>query len=86
MKIVGEIEPKPGIPPTSRHIEALIESNPKGSIYEIIADAYHEQKTPRGLSQKMSVPWVVLPQDVSAVAAASDIFTLFDTMLSSALR
>jgi len=85
LKIAGELEPKPGIPPTSRHIEELIESNPKGNLYKIITDAYHEQKTPRGLSQKISVPWVVLPHDVSAVPAASDIFTLFDTMLSSVL-
>jgi len=27
MKIVGELEPKPGIPPTSRHLEELIEAN-----------------------------------------------------------
>ncbi len=83
LKIVGELEPKPGIPPTSRHIEELIQANPPGSIYKIINDPYHEQKTAEGLSQKMSVPWVVLPQDVAAVPAAQDIFTLFDTLLAS---
>jgi zinc/manganese transport system substrate-binding protein len=86
MKIVGEIEPKPGIPPTSRHIEELIRSNPPGSVYKIITDAYHEQKTAQGLSQKMAVPWVVLPQDVGAVPAAQDVFSLFDTLLASILQ
>jgi len=33
MKIVGELEPKPGIPPTSRHLEELIEANAAGSVY-----------------------------------------------------
>ncbi len=86
MKIVGELEPKPGIPPTSRHIEELIEANAPGSIYKIITDAYHEQKTPAGLAQKLSVPWVVLPHDVGAVPAAKDIFSLFDTLLASTLK
>jgi zinc/manganese transport system substrate-binding protein len=86
MKIVGELEPKPGIPPTSRHVEELIQANPPGSIYRIITDPYHEQKTAQGLSQKMSVPWVVLPQDVAAVPAAQDIFGLFDTLLAGILR
>jgi zinc/manganese transport system substrate-binding protein len=86
MKIVGELEPKPGIPPTSRHIEDLIQDNPPGSVYTIITDPYHEQKTPEGLAQKLSVPWVVLPQDVTAVPAAKDMFSLFDTLLASVLR
>lgn len=86
LRIVGELEPKPGIPPTSRHIEELIEANPRGSVYKIITDSYHEQKTAQGLSQKIAVPWIVLPHDVDAVPGAADIFRLFDTMLGSALR
>jgi hypothetical protein len=30
----------------------------------------------------MSVPWVLLPQDVGAVPDDTDIFSLFDTMLA----
>ena len=86
MRVVGELEPKPGIPPTSRHIEELIQGNAPGSVYMIITDPYHEQKTPEGLSKKMSIPWVVLPQDVVAVPAAKDIFSMFDTLVASVLR
>jgi zinc/manganese transport system substrate-binding protein len=86
MKIVGELEPKPGIPPTSRHIEDLMQGNAPGSVYMIISDPYHEQKTPEGLAKKMSIPWVVLPQDVAAVPAAKDMFSMFDTLLASVLR
>jgi zinc/manganese transport system substrate-binding protein len=86
MKIVGELEPKPGIPPTSRHIEDLMQGNAPGSVYMIISDPYHERKTPEGLAKKMSIPWVVLPQDVSAVPAAKDMFSMFDTLLASVLR
>ena len=86
VKIVGELEPKPGIPPTSRHIEELIAANPPGSVFKIVTDPYHEQKTAQGIAQKLGVPWVVLPQDVDAVPGARDIFGLFDTMLAVILR
>jgi zinc/manganese transport system substrate-binding protein len=86
MRIVGELEPKPGIPPTSRHLEELIDANAAGTIYMIITDPYHERKSPEGLAKKMSVPWVVLPQDVAAVPAAKDIFSLYDTLLASVAK
>jgi len=86
MKIVGELEPKPGIPPTSRHLEELIDANAPGSVYMIVTDPYHEQKSPEGLARKLSVPWVVLPQDVAGVPAAKDLFSLFDTLLASVRR
>ncbi len=86
LKIVGELEPKPGIPPTSRHLEELIEANAAGTIYMVVTDPYHERKSPEGLAQKLSVPWAVLPQDVAAVPAAKDIFSLYDTLLGSVLQ
>ena len=86
MRIVGELEPKPGIPPTSRHLEELIEVNAAGTVYMVVTDPYHEKKSPEGLAKKLSVPWAVLPQDVAAVAAAKDIFSLYDTLLASVLK
>jgi zinc/manganese transport system substrate-binding protein len=86
LKIVGELEPKPGIPPTSRHMEELIEANAAGTIYMVVTDPYHERKSPEGLAKKLSVPWAVLPQDVAAVPAAKDIFSLYDTLLGSVFK
>ena len=84
--IVGELEPKPGIPPTSRHLEELLEANAPGTILMVCADAYHEKASAEGLAKKLSVPWAVLPQDVGAVADAKDIFSLYDTLLASVLK
>ncbi|MEZ4271227.1 MAG: zinc ABC transporter substrate-binding protein [Myxococcota bacterium] len=86
MEIVGELEPKPGIPPTSRHLEELIEANSGGGLYLIIADVYHEQRSAEGVAHKLNVPWVVLPQDVGAVENASDIFHLYDDLIGRSLR
>jgi zinc/manganese transport system substrate-binding protein len=86
MRIVGELEPKPGIPPTSRHLEELIEANAARAVYMVVTDPYHERKSPEGLAKKLSVPWAVLPQDVAAVPAAKDIFSLYDTLLASVVK
>jgi zinc/manganese transport system substrate-binding protein len=86
MEIVGELEPKPGIPPTSRHLEELIEANPAGKVYLILTDAYHEKKSAEGVAQKMGVPWILAPQDVDAVPGAKDIFSLYDTLIASSLK
>ena len=86
MRIVGELEPKPGIPPTSRHLEELIEANAARTVYMVVTDPYHERKSPEGLAKKLSVPWAVLPQDVEAVPAAKNIFSLYETLLASVLK
>lgn len=83
LKIAGELEPKPGIPPTGRHIAELLSANAPGSILKVVTDSYHEQKTAPGIAQKLGVPWVVLPHDVNAVPGAQDIFGLFHTLLAS---
>jgi zinc/manganese transport system substrate-binding protein len=86
MEIVGELEPKPGIPPTSRHLEELIEANRAGRVYRILADIYHEKKSPEGVAKKLGVPWIVLPQDVEAVDDAKDIFALYDSLIARVLK
>jgi len=86
MEIAGELEPKPGIPPTSRHMEELIALGAGGSVWLIVGDAFHEHKSAEVLSQKLGIPAVVLPQDVGAVAGAKDLYSFYDTLLGSTLR
>jgi zinc/manganese transport system substrate-binding protein len=86
IKIAGELEPKPGIQPTGKHIEELISEAPVKKVFFVMADAYHEQKSPEVLAQKLGIPWAVIPQDVGAVPGAKDIFSLYDTMLGSLLK
>ena len=85
LEIVGELEPKPGIPPTSRHLEDLIEANAPGRVFRVVADAYHEHKSAEGLAEKLAARAVLLPQDVGAVAGATDLFGPFDTLLAGFL-
>lgn len=86
MEIMGELEPKPGIPPTSRHLEELIESGTAAHVYLVVTDAFHEQQSPAGVADKLKIPWIVLPHDVDAVEKATDCFSLYDTLIASCVR
>jgi len=79
--IVGYVETKPGIPPSSGHIENLIEMTRKDRPAGILVTPYHGTKEVAFLSHKTGVRGIVVPHDVGATPAAKDWFTLMDQVL-----
>ncbi len=79
--IEKEIEPLPGIPPTSGHIKKVIELVKAKDISLLITDVYHSKKPVKFVSNKTKVKFVILPHDVNAVEEAKDIFSLFDEII-----
>jgi len=79
--LVMEIEPLPGIPPTSAHIKKIIDVVKTGSVSLIITDVYHSQKPVKMISEKTKARYAVLPHDVNSVAGVTDIFSLFDEIV-----
>ena len=73
-------------PPTSRHLEELIEANAAGTVYRVVADAVSREEVARGPGEEAGIPWIVLPHDVGAVAEAKDIFSLYDTLIARSLK
>lgn len=79
--VFAEVEPKPGIPPTAKHIEEIINAAKGQKIYKIIGDDYHETKSVKRLSEEINVPYVILPHDVRSFDDIKDIFSLYDTII-----
>jgi len=79
--LAGTIEPLPGIPPTSRHIEELEKVISRGGISFILQDVYNSDDAARHLSKKFNIPMVKLPHDAGAVPAAEGIISLFDEIV-----
>jgi zinc/manganese transport system substrate-binding protein len=80
-QILGYIEPKPGIPPSAGHIEAMIGLIKKAKPDAILATFTAGKKQAEALSLKTGVRSVVLPQDVGATETAKDWFSLIDEVL-----
>ncbi len=81
MIIYAEIEPKPGIPPTAKHTEEILESAKYEIIHSVIIDVYHTKKAAEELAKKLKAPFIILPHDVYAVDNVNDIFSLFDYII-----
>jgi zinc/manganese transport system substrate-binding protein len=81
LQIAGTVEPLPGIPPTSKHIEhleALLTATPARFILQ---DVYNPDDASRHLAEKLNMKLVVLPHDVGSVKEANSIFSLFDELV-----
>lgn len=86
---VGEIEPRPGIPPSRSHTRELINVMKRENVKVILVEPYFEGKTPNAIARETGAKVVVLPSSVGGEKGVTDYFKLFDydlTLLSSALK
>lgn len=81
LQIAGTVEPLPGIPPTSKHMEHLEALLTAAPARFILQDVYNPDDASRHLAQKLNMKLVVLPHDVGAVKETNSIFSLFDELV-----
>jgi zinc/manganese transport system substrate-binding protein len=81
LQIAGTVEPLPGIPPTSKHIEHLENVLTMTPARFILQDVYNPDDASRHLAEKLKMKLVVLPHDIGAVSEATGIFSLFDELV-----
>jgi len=84
LKVLGCIEPKPGIPPTASHIASLIEQIKAEKQPVVIADAaYYSDKAAKTIAARTGAQFVVIPSSVGGVKGADDYISLFDHIVDS---
>jgi zinc/manganese transport system substrate-binding protein len=84
--VLDTIEPLPGIPPTSKHTIELIKKLKTEKVAKILHDVYHSSKCTKLISQKTSVPWVIIPHDVLAIKSIKDLFSLYDEIVDRLIK
>ena len=65
-KSYGNIEPLPGIAPSSKHTIATLNIIKKNGIKLILQDVYHEHKTAKFIASKTDATVVLVPHDMGA--------------------
>jgi len=65
-KSYGNIEPLPGIAPSSKHTIAIINTIKKNSIKLLLQDVYHEKKTAKFIASKTDAQVLLIPHDMGA--------------------
>jgi|LNFM01.1.fsa_nt_gb zinc/manganese transport system substrate-binding protein len=78
MREVGTLEPKPGIEPTSSHLNDLVAQQAATPARMVIRSSYHAEAPAKWLASKINVPSIVLPATVGGTAEAKDLFSMFD--------
>jgi ABC-type Zn uptake system ZnuABC Zn-binding protein ZnuA len=74
----GEIEPRPGIPPTPSHSIELINMMRRDNVKIILVEPYFDLKTPDSIARETGGKVVVLPPSVGGEKEITDYFKLFD--------
>lgn len=72
LSVIGEIEPKPGIPPTAKHLAGLIRQIKDKKAEVIIKEYFEETRTPRKLAAETGARIVNLSQAVGEPKEAKD--------------
>jgi len=85
---IGELEPKPGIPPTSRHVAALLQLGKAKGVKCVIQEAFYPDKTGRLVANKLGGQVVLLAggSDVGAGETYIDHMTHVIDSLEGALK
>ncbi len=78
LEILGYIEPKPGIPPSPKHVEELISLMKKENIKVILAANYFDENKVRNICRKVNAVPVIVPIYVDGAPGTDDVFALVD--------
>jgi len=86
MKEVGGLEPKPGVEPTSSHLNELVARQQTDPARLIVRSSYQSPAASEWLAQRIAVPAIMLPATVGGTAEAKDLFTLYDDAIQRMLK
>jgi ABC-type Zn uptake system ZnuABC Zn-binding protein ZnuA len=81
VRVVGFVEPKPGIEPTPSHTAKLIELVKAKHVKIIGVEPYFSRRAPDTIARFTDAKVVTLPPSVGGAESANDYFGLFDTIL-----
>lgn len=82
MQEAGSLEPKPGVPPTTAHLEELLQGLKANPAQAIIHTPYEPEEASLWLSEKTGTPVLILPYTIGGNAQVTNLFTLFDQTVS----
>jgi zinc/manganese transport system substrate-binding protein len=79
---VAELEPKPGVEPTSSHLADVLTQLQRQPAKMIVRAAYDDERASQWLAERAKIPVVVLPYTVGGTEQATDLFGLFDDTIN----
>jgi len=78
IQLIGHMEPKPGIPPTTGHLRALVERMRAEGVRLVLAAAYYDPRHARFISENTGARVVNLANQVGAREGTDDYLGMID--------
>jgi zinc/manganese transport system substrate-binding protein len=86
LKLFGTVEPKPGIPPSPRHIAELAEAMRQAGVRVVLYQPYYDASASQELAAKAGGTALEVATEVGGVPEAKDTFSKFDVLVSSLVK
>lgn len=89
ISVIGFLEPKPGLPPTTKHLNELIESMRAQGVKVILANPYFDPRFAQFVAERTGAQVVSIAHTVGARAGTNDYIAMVDydvRQLAGALR
>jgi zinc/manganese transport system substrate-binding protein len=83
---VATLEPKPGVPPTSRHLAQLRQQLQQAPAKMVIRSPYQDTRASEWLHEHTGIAMIELPYTVGGNRDARDLFGLFDSTIALLLE
>ncbi|MEI6805432.1 MAG: metal ABC transporter substrate-binding protein [Myxococcaceae bacterium] len=80
-EVLGQIEVKPGIPPTPKHRDEIILLMKEAGVKTILAELFYDRTPSEYVSKRTDAKIVQVPIDVGAIPEAKDYFSLITYIL-----
>lgn len=77
-EILGELEPKPGIPPTPKHLAQLETLMKEKDVKLIIRESYQEGRTPKKVADETGAKVIKLAQSVGETKEGRDYISMME--------
>lgn len=84
--VACELEPKPGIPPSFRHLKEVIDIIKKEKIKVILMEVFYDEKPARFVAEQTGANVVIVPNSVGGTKEARDYFSLIDTIVDELVK
>lgn len=81
MREVGSLEPKPGVEPSSSHLNHLVAQQKNDPARMILRASYQSRTAADWLAERTGLPSLELPATVGGSPGAKDLFGLYDDVI-----
>jgi zinc/manganese transport system substrate-binding protein len=86
MRELAALEPKPGLPPSTAHLSALLEQLRSEPAKAVVRAAYNEPRAAEWLAERAGTPSVLLPYTVGGSDRATDLFGLYEDSIARLMQ